>query len=128
MEPSHLRYHQEHEWVKVEGRYATVGISRFAQEALGDIVFVELPKIGTRVTAGQAIGEVESTKTTSSIYTPVSGTITEVNQDLKDRPEVMNADPYGGGWIVTIELSDPAEVDRLMTAEQYQAFLESQDS
>ena len=128
MEPTHLRYHQEHEWVKVEGRRATVGISQFAQEALGDIVFVDLPKVGSQVTAGQAIGELESTKTTSSIYTPVSGTVVEINQQLKDRPEVVNTDPYGEGWMVMIELSDPSEIDRLMTAEQYEAFLESEQS
>ena len=128
MEPTHLRYHQEHEWVKVEGRRATVGISQFAQEALGDIVFVDLPKVGSQVTAGQAIGELEATKTTSSIYTPVSGTVVEINQQLKDRPEVMNTDPYGEGWMVMIELSEPSEIDRLMTAEQYEAFLESEQS
>ncbi len=126
MEPTNLRYHQEHEWIRLEGKQATVGISNFAQDALGDIVFVELPKVGVTVTAGEQIGEVESTKTTSSIYTPVSGSILRVNTELKDHPEVINSDPYGKGWIAVIELSDPAQVDSLMTAAQYDAFLATQ--
>ena len=125
MEPTNLRYHEEHEWIKVEGKQATLGISHFAQDALGDIVFIELPKPGAVVTAGQQIGEVESTKTTSSIYTPVSGTIVKINPDLKDHPEVVNADPYGKGWMAVIELSDPKQVEGLMTAAQYEAFLTS---
>jgi glycine cleavage system H protein len=126
MVPTDLRYHKEHEWIRVEGRRGRLGISQFAQDALGDIVFIELPKAGTRFTAGQQIGEVESTKTTSSIYTPVSGVIVEVNGDLKDHPEVVNADPYGKGWMVVIELSEPKQLDGLMTASQYEAFLASQ--
>lgn len=124
MEPTNLRYHQEHEWIRVEGQQATLGISNFAQDALGDIVFIELPKAGTPVTAGQQIGEVESTKTTSSIYSPVSGKIVKINGDLKDHPEMMNTDPYGKGWLAVIELSDPSQVDGLMTAAQYDDFLE----
>ncbi|TAJ07278.1 MAG: glycine cleavage system protein GcvH [Nitrospirae bacterium] len=126
MEPNDLRYHEEHEWIRVQGKQATLGISNFAQDALGDIVFIDLPKPGTAVTAGQQIGEVESTKTTSSIYTPVSGTIAKINGDLKDHPEAVNADPYGKGWMTVIELSDPAQVDKLMTAAQYETFLASQ--
>ena len=126
MIPKHLHYHQEHEWVRVSGTQATVGISHFAQGALGDIVFIEMPKLGAVVKAGQQIGEVESTKTTSTIYTPVSGTIAKVNADLKDHPEVVNSDPYGKGWMVVIDLSSASDVDKLMTAEQYEAFLASQ--
>ena len=126
MEPSDLRYHEEHEWVRVDGTAATLGISNFAQDALGDIVFLDMPKAGTSVTAGQQIGEVESTKTTSSIYSPVSGKVTKINADLKDHPELINADPYGKGWIAVIELSNPKEVDGLMTAAQYESFLKSQ--
>ena len=126
MIPSNLRYHQEHEWVRAEGQQATVGISHFAQDALGDIVFIDLPKVGAKVTAGEQIGEVESTKTTSTIYTPVSGTITKINTDLKDHPEVVNSDPYGKGWMAVIELTAPAEVDQLMTAAQYETFLSTQ--
>ncbi|MBS0172095.1 MAG: glycine cleavage system protein GcvH [Nitrospira sp.] len=126
MIPSNLRYHQEHEWVRTEGQQATVGISHFAQDALGDIVFIDLPKVGVKVTAGQQIGEVESTKTTSTIYTPVSGTISTINAELKDHPEAVNSDPYGKGWMVTIELTTPAEVEQLMTAAQYETFLSKQ--
>lgn len=123
MEPTDLRYHEEHEWIRIDGKQATMGISNFAQDALGDIVFIDMPKVGSTVVAGQQIGEVESTKTTSSIYTPVSGKITNINTELKDHPEAVNADPYGKGWIAVIELSDPGQVNGLMTAEQYEAFL-----
>lgn len=126
MIPTELRYHQEHEWVRVNGTQATIGISHFAQDALGDIVFIDLPKVGASVKAGQQIGEVESTKTTSTIYTPVSGTIAKVNADLKDHPEVVNSDPYVNGWMVVIDLSSASEVDKLMTAAQYEAFLAGQ--
>ena len=126
MEPTDLRYHQEHEWARVDGKQATIGISNFAQDALGDIVFIELPKVGAVVVAGQQIGEVESTKTTSTIYTPVSGTVIKVNTDLKDHPEMVNSDPYGKGWMAIIELSHPTEVERLMTAAQYGVFLSAQ--
>lgn len=126
MIPSNLRYHKEHEWVRVEGTQATIGISHFAQDALGDIVFIDLPKAGTKITAGQQIGEVESTKTTSTIYTPVSGTIAKVNADLKDHPEVVNSDPYGNGWMAVIDLSAPAEVEELLSADQYKDFLSKQ--
>jgi glycine cleavage system H protein len=126
MIPTDLRYHQEHEWVRLNGAQATMGISHFAQDALGDIVFIDLPKVGASVTAGQQVGEVESTKTTSTIYTPVSGTIAKVNTELKDHPEVVNSDPYGKGWMAVIELSNPSEVEKLMTAAQYDTFLKNQ--
>jgi glycine cleavage system H protein len=126
MIPADLRYHQEHEWVRLNGAQATMGISHFAQDALGDIVFIDLPKVGASVTAGQQVGEVESTKTTSTIYTPVSGTIAKVNTALKDHPEVVNSDPYGKGWMAVIELSNPGEVEKLMTAAQYDTFLKNQ--
>ena len=126
MNPTDLRYHEEHEWVRVKGTQATLGISHFAQDALGDIVFIELPKVGASVKSGQQIGEVESTKTTSSIFTPISGTVAQVNTELKDHPEVVNTDPYGKGWMVVIDLSDPSQVEALMTAAQYDAFLATQ--
>lgn len=126
MEPADLRYHKEHEWVQLENNRATVGISNYAQESLGDIVYLELPKTQTDVTAGQEIGEIESTKTTSSLYTPVSGRIVQINEELKDHPELVNTDPYGHGWILVIELTAPGEVDQLMTAAQYDTFLASQ--
>jgi len=126
MIPSNLRYHKEHEWVRVEGSQATIGISHFAQDALGDIVFIDLPKVGVKVSAGQQIGEVESTKTTSTIYTPVSGTVAKVNTDLKDHPEVVNSDPYGKGWMAVVDLSAAAEVEELLSAAQYEDFLSQQ--
>ena len=126
MIPSDLRYHKEHEWVRLNGKQATIGISHFAQDALGDIVFLDMPKAGAVIASGQQIGEVESTKTTSTIYTPVSGTVAKINTDLKDHPEMVNSDPYGKGWIAVIDLSNPGEVDQLMTAAQYEAFLASQ--
>ena len=126
MEPRDLRFHKEHEWIRVEGGKATLGISQFAQDALGDVVFVDVPKVGTSLKAEEQLGEVESTKATSTIYTPVTGKIVEVNADLQDHPELLNQDPYGKGWIAILELSSPSEVDGLMTAEQYEEFLKSQ--
>jgi glycine cleavage system H protein len=126
MVPPDLRFHQEHEWARLKGAQATVGISDFAQDALGDIVFIDLPKVGASVQAGQQIGEIESTKTTSTLYSPLSGTIVQVNAELKDHPEVVNSDPYGKGWMVVIDLSNAGEVDKLMTAAQYDAFLADQ--
>jgi glycine cleavage system H protein len=126
MIPEDLRYHEEHEWARVKDAQATVGISDFAQDALGDIVFIELPKVGTTVKAGQQIGEIESTKTTSTLYTPVSGTIVQVNAELKDHPEIVNSDPYGKGWMLVIDLSNAGEIDSLMTAAQYDKFLANQ--
>lgn len=124
--PEDLRYHTEHEWVRLDGGRATVGISDFAQDALGDVVFVDLPKVKTVLTVNQEIGEVESTKSTSSLYSPVSGTVLEVNHALQDHPEYLNQDPYGKGWIAVIELADPADVEALMTSSQYEVFLSSQ--
>ena len=126
MIPEHLRYHKDHEWVKVEGTQAVLGLSDYAQEALGDIVFFQLPQVGATVTAGQEIGEVESTKATSSIYTPVSGTVSKVNQALVERPELANKDPYGEGWVAVIELADSADINSLMDAKAYAAFLQTQ--
>ena len=126
MIPADLRYHKEHEWVRVDGQKAILGISDFAQDALGDVVFVQLPSVETMNTLDQEIGEVESTKATSSIYSPVSGKIVEVNTELEDHPEYLNKDPYGQGWLAVVELSNSAEVNSLMTASQYEEFLSSQ--
>ena len=126
MIPADLRYHKEHEWVRVDGQKAILGISDFAQDALGDVVFVQLPSVETMITLDQEIGEVESTKATSSIYSPVSGKIVKVNTELDDHPEYLNKDPYGQGWLAVVELSNPAEVNSLMTASQYEEFLSSQ--
>ncbi|GJL54204.1 MAG: glycine cleavage system H protein [Nitrospirales bacterium] len=126
MEPSNLRFHKEHEWVRVDGQQATIGISQFAQDALGDVVFIEVPKVGTVFEVEQELGEIESTKATSTIYTPVSGKVLQVNEELDEHPELINKDPYGQGWIAVLELTAPSEIEQLMTAEQYDEFLKSQ--
>jgi len=126
MIPDNLRYHKEHEWVRVEGKQAVIGISDHAQAALGDIVFFQLPQIGAKVQAGQEIGEVESTKATSSIYTPISGTVSKVNVALNEKPELANKDPYGEGWVAVVEMANPAEVNGLMDAKAYAAYLDKE--
>jgi len=118
--PKDLRYSEEHEWVKVEGEKVRVGITHFAQSELGDIVFVELPEVGDEVTADEPFGSVESVKTVSELYAPVSGKVVEVNEDLNDSPEFVNESPYEKAWMVVIEPSDSSEIDNLMTAEQYE--------
>ena len=123
--PEGLRYTNEHEWVRVEGNLARVGITDYAQDALGDVVYVALPEAGTAVAAMASCCEVESTKSVSEVFAPVSGTVAEVNSDLADAPQMMNEDPYGKGWIFAVEMSDPAEVAGLMDAAGYQAFLSS---
>ena len=119
--PEGLKYHQEHMWIRVRGKRGTIGITHYAQEQLGDIVYVELPEIGAEVEANEVIGELESTKTTAPIEAPVSGRIVEINEDLEDTPDLINEDPYGKGWIAVIELADPAELDDLMDAQEYAA-------
>jgi glycine cleavage system H protein len=122
--PDDLRYSTDHEWIRVEDGKARIGITDYAQDALGDVVFVDLPEVGAAVAASAAISEVESTKSVSDIYAPVSGTIVEVNGDLADAPERLNDDPYGEGWICVIELTDAAEVDALLDAGGYRALVE----
>ena len=123
--PGELKYSKEHEWVAVDGARARVGITDYAQDALGDIVYVQLPSVGTSVVANASCAEVESTKSVSDIFAPVSGTIVEVNDALGDTPELVNQEPYGGGWIFAIELSAPAELDALLDAAAYESFVES---
>ena len=123
--PADLRYTKEHEWAKVEGKRARVGITHFAQDQLGDVVFVELPKVGTKVTQMKAFGVVESVKAVSDLFAPLSGVVVEVNQELTQQPERVNRDPYGTGWLVVVELSSPAESETLMTASQYEEFLKT---
>jgi glycine cleavage system H protein len=122
--PDDLRYSTDHEWVRVEGGRARVGITDFAQDALGDVVFVDLPEVGAAAAQGASISEVESTKSVSDIYAPVSGTIAEVNAELGDAPERLNEDPYGEGWIFVLELQDPSELDGLLDAAGYRALVE----
>ncbi|MEW9051816.1 MAG: glycine cleavage system protein GcvH [Neobacillus sp.] len=118
--PKELRYSEEHEWVKEEGEKLRVGITHFAQSELGDIVFVELPEVGDEVTADEPFGSVESVKTVSELYAPVSGKVVEVNEDLNDSPEFVNESPYEKAWMIVIEPSDRSELEKLMTAEQYE--------
>tara|TARA_Y100001936_G_scaffold34103_1_gene32164 strand:+ start:258 stop:647 length:390 start_codon:yes stop_codon:yes gene_type:complete len=117
--PENLLYTQEHEWIRVEGQDAVIGITQFAQDQLGDIVFVELPEIGTLIEQGSPFGVVESVKTVSDLYAPVSGNVTAVNKDLETQPEQVNDEPYGKGWIIKIELSDLNELKNLMSPEEY---------
>lgn len=124
--PKELRYSQEHEWVAVEENSATIGITDYAQEQLGDVVYVELPEVGTQVTKDEAFGVVESVKAVSDVYAPVSGTVTEINIPLPDSPETINEDPYGDAWMIRVDMSDPGEVEDLMTAAQYKKFVEEE--
>ncbi|HEV8207958.1 MAG TPA: glycine cleavage system protein GcvH [Acidimicrobiia bacterium] len=124
--PDQLRYTKEHEWVAVEGARGRVGITDFAQDALGDVVFVQLPDVGANVSAMSSIAEVESTKSVSDIYAPVSGTVAEVNAGLESTPEQLNQDPYGDGWIFVIEMSDASQVDSLLDAAAYRRLVEEQ--
>ena len=122
--PEDLRYSREHEWARREDGRVRVGITDFAQDALGDVVYVDLPESGTPVTVGQAFAEVESTKSVSDVYAPVSGTVVERNGALDEAPELVNQDPYGNGWLVTIEASDPAELDELLDSEAYRQHID----
>ena len=123
MYPADYRYTKAHEWIKVEGSVGTVGITDYAQNELGDVVFAELPKIGATVKAGQSFGTVESVKAVSEIYTPVSGEIAEINSALVDAPETINKDPHGSAWLVKIRLSDAKELSSLMDAAAYEAYI-----
>jgi len=122
--PEDLRYSSDHEWARPEGNRVRIGITDYAQDSLGDVVFVQVPAIGTTVEVGASFSEVESTKSVSDIYSPVSGTIVEVNTDLADAPERVNEDPYGEGWLCVIELADPAQVDALLDAAAYRALID----
>jgi len=117
--PSDRRYTKEHEWVRVEDNMGTVGITDYAQDQLGDIVYVDLPSVGTQVKQLEKLGEIESVKAVSDLYSPVSGELVEVNQGVNDRPELVNQSPYEEGWLVRLRLADPAELDNLLTAKQY---------
>ena len=123
--PAELRYTKEHEWAKLEGDKARVGITAFAQEQLGDVVFVELPKAGTKVAAMKTFGVVESVKAVSDLFAPLSGEVAEANTDLTKKPEVVNADPYGKGWMIVIKLADPKGWDGLMSAGDYEKLIAS---
>ena len=123
MFPENLRYTKDHEWIRVDGDTGTVGITDHAQAELGDIVYVDLPKVGARLEQSASLGSVESVKAVSDIYSPVSGEVTEINPALADAPEKLNSDPYGDGWLVRIRLADPQEASKLMTAAEYQIYV-----
>lgn len=121
--PDQLRYSTDHEWIAVSGNRVRVGITDYAQDALGDVVYVQVPVVGAAVKAGDSFGEVESTKSVSDVYAPVSGTVVSVNESLSDAPETLNSDPYGDGWLCEIEVSDPTELDALLDAAAYAALI-----
>jgi glycine cleavage system H protein len=121
--PAELKYTREHEWAKREGERARIGITAFAQEQLGDVVFVELPKVGARVTATRTFGVVESVKAVSDLFAPVTGDVVEVNAELTKKPETVNQDPYGRGWMIVVKLDDTAELDGLMSAQEYERLI-----
>ena len=122
--PDNLRYSSDHEWIDVSGNRARVGITDYAQDALGDVVYVQVPAVGTVVKAGDVFGEVESTKSVSDVYAPVSGTVVAVNDDLSTSPESINSDPYGAGWLCEIELADSSDLDALLDVSGYQSLIE----
>jgi glycine cleavage system H protein len=124
--PEALRYTKEHEWSRIEGNRVVVGITDYAQEELGDIVFVELPQVGTVVEAMGTFGVVESVKAVSDLYAPVSGTVVQTNTDLEERPELVNASPYGDGWMIVIDISKPEELQGLLNATDYQQYIQQE--
>jgi glycine cleavage system H protein len=126
MNPDDIRYHKEHTWVKVSGKKGTIGITDYAQDALGDIVYIDLPETDATVEANSEISEIESTKATSSVIAPVSGKIVKVNEELAETPEIINEDPYGKGWILVVEMEDPSEVDDLMDVGEYEKHVEEE--
>jgi glycine cleavage system H protein len=125
--PENLRYSKDHEWVLVEGDVATIGITDYAQHSLGDVVYVDLPRVGDRFGSHEAFGSVESVKAVSEIFTPVAGEVTEVNDGLNDTPEVVNNDAYGEAWMLKIKMENPNEVDGMLSAEEYEEYLSSQE-
>lgn len=126
--PEHLRYTQDHEWARLEGTRVVVGITDFAQDELGDVVFVELPQVGKVVEASGTFGVVESVKAVSDLYAPLNGTVIETNLKLEDQPELVNSSPYGEGWMIVLEAANPADWEQLLTAAQYQEYLAQEQS
>jgi glycine cleavage system H protein len=124
--PEDLHYSKDHEWVRVDGGNAIIGITDYAQNSLGDVVYVELPKAGENFSANESFGSVESVKAVSEMFIPVSGSVVEANEALSDEPEKVNADPYGEGWMISVRMSNPGEVDRLLTAAEYEDFTKAE--
>jgi len=125
--PKNLKYHREHDWVRIEGETAVFGVTSYAQETLGDIVFIELPEVGTDVVAGTPYAEVESVKAVSDVVAPMSGSVVEVNEDVVDAPEAINESPYEDGWLIKVRLTDPSEADDLMSVEEYDELLAAEE-
>ena len=126
MYPPEFLYTKEHEWIRVDESVGTIGITDYAQKELGDVVFVELPKVGDHVAASESFGTVESVKAVSEIYSPVSGEVTSVNNKLQNSPEMVNADPHGEAWLIRVQLADRSEIDKLMTADEYEAYIQQE--
>lgn len=124
--PEDSRYAKSHEYIHVEGETGTIGITDYAQKELGDVVFVELPQVGTQLEMGDELGSIESVKAVSELFSPVGGEVVEINERLADKPELVNTDPYGDGWMIKIKLGDPTEVDELMNAEEYAEYVETE--
>lgn len=124
--PEDLHYSKDHEWVRVEGDQAIIGITDYAQNSLGDVVYVELPKAGDKFAASEPFGSVESVKAVSEVFTPIAGTITSINESLADEPEKVNSDPYGEGWMIRLKMDNPGEVDSLLTAAEYEDFTKAE--
>ena len=128
MYPSDKLYSNEHEWIQIDGNMCTLGVTHFAQEELGEVVFVELPEVGQSYDAGEEIGTIESVKAVAELYTPVAGTVVEVNEELESQPELVTSEPHDSGWLVTLEIESDTPPEGLMDAEQYQAFVEGESS
>ncbi len=124
--PEDLHYSKDHEWVRVDGGEAIIGITDYAQNSLGDVVYVELPKVNDEFAANEAFGSVESVKAVSEVFNPVSGTVVKINESLADEPETVNSDPYGAGWMIRVKMSNPGEVDSLLTAAEYEDFTKAE--
>jgi glycine cleavage system H protein len=124
--PEDLHYSKDHEWVRVDGNEAIIGITDYAQNSLGDVVYVELPKAGEEFAANESFGSVESVKAVSEVFTPVAGTVAKINEALADEPETVNSDPYGGGWMIRVKMSNSGEVDSLLTAAEYEDFTKAE--
>jgi glycine cleavage system H protein len=123
--PENLRYSKDHEWVKVDGDTAAIGITDYAQHALGDVVYIDMPRVGDKLGTHEAFGSVESVKAVSEIFTPVAGEIVEVNEELNDTPEAVNSDPYGAAWMIKVRMDNPGETDAMLSAEEYEEYLSS---
>jgi len=126
MNPDELKYHKEHTWVKASGKKATIGITDYAQDTLGDVVYIDLPEVESTAEAGTELAEIESTKATSSVVSPVSGVVIDTNDKLADSPEIINEDPYGKGWVAIIEMDDISELDELMDSDDYEKYIEEE--